>query len=65
MAPVVNHNHTAWFYIVNKVAYMAFLAMGCRAVQHGVSVASHSKLWITSLDLITLARHARSVERVA
>jgi hypothetical protein len=65
MATVVNHDHTAWFYIVNEVAHMAFLTVGCRSVQHGISVTSHSKLWIASFDLITLTRHARTVERVA
>jgi hypothetical protein len=58
MATVINDDDAAWFNIIDEVAHMALLTVGCRSIQHGVSMASHSKLGVASLDLITLASHA-------
>jgi hypothetical protein len=61
MATVVDHDHAARFHIVNEVAHMALFTMGCRSIEHGVRMASHSKLGVAGLDLVTLTRNARAI----
>jgi hypothetical protein len=58
MATVINDDDAAWLNIIDEVAHMALLTVGSRSIQNGISVASHSKLGVTSFDLITLASYA-------